>query len=289
MRYTRFATAVALLAPLVLLIACSNGQNNTNTAANNTARGVATFKPTQPPLTPIPPATAERTVTPIPVPSGTPSAGILDPCAPLSAGPRPPSATLPPPTPLPPFTPGPQPQRPAIDLSKLKLDSGTVPQGWDQLADGPVEAKDLAAAAAYPQYAYAFLQEIGLLGGRAEAWTGQPENGRYPLLAIYYLVFANDAGASAFLHQPVYPANYCVRPEQGSNLGMESAHSVFQYAAKLQTGNEGIFEGHVVLWRCGRVVLSTQLVGAPGQYSASATDAIARKVQDAFVKTQPCS
>jgi|GEM_PF-2398177 len=287
MRWTRFAAVAASIASLIMLAACQSGQNNANT--NNKALRVATFKPTASSLTPIPPAATERAATPVPLPSGTPYVGLPDPCAPLSTGPQPPSATLPPPTPLPPFTPGPQPQRPAIDLSKLKLDSGTVPQGWDPLADGAIDATNLASTAPYPQLAYAFLQQIGFLGGRAEAWTGQPENGRYPLLAIYYLVFANDAGASAFLQHPVYPANYCVRPEQGSNLGMESAHSVFQYTGKLQTGNQGIFEGHVTLWRCGRVVLSTQLVGAPGQFSPSAVDAIAHKVQDAFVKTQPCS
>jgi hypothetical protein len=287
MRYSRSVLAVVSFALLILLVACQSGQKNANT--NNKVLGVATFKPTPVSLTPIPPAATERAATPVPLPSGTPYVGIPDPCALLSTGPQPPSATLPPPTPLPPFTPGPQPQRPAIDLSKLKLDPGTVPQGWDPLADGAVDATNLASVASYPQLAYAFLQQIGFLGGRAEAWTGQPENGRYPLLAIYYLVFANDAGASAFLRQPVYPANYCVRSEQGISLGMESVHNVFQYAGKLQTGNQGIFEGHIALWRCGRVVLSAQLVGAPGQYSASATDAIARKVQDAFVKTQPCS
>src|SRR5579875_2126802 len=241
MRWTRFAAVAASIASLIMLAACQSGQNNANT--NNKALRVATFKPTAISLTPIPPAATERAATPVPLPSGTPYVGLPDPCAPLSTGPQPPNPTLPPPTPIPPFTPGPQPQRPAIDLSKLQLSSGTVPQGYDPLNDGKFDAVNIAQPAPYPQYAYSYLQTIGLLGGRAMSWTAQPSNGRFPLLAIYYFVFGNDAGATAFLHSPVFPANECVRPEQGAQIGQESRYDSFQYSGQLQTGNQGIFEG----------------------------------------------
>jgi hypothetical protein len=285
----RMRRTLWLMLPLLLLVfaACSGSGNGSKNTQQGPADGQATFVPTAASYTPIPGSTA--LATPYPVPSGTPPMGAINPCVALSNGPQPPNATLPPATPIPPFNPGPQPQRQAVDFSKLQLASSTIPSGYTALNDGKVDATNLAQVAAYPQYAFAGLQTIGFLGARARSWTGPPANGRFPLLALDYFAFANDAGASQFLHDPVHPANQCIKQELGSAIGQETRHDSFQYSGPLQTGNQGLFEGHDVLWRCGRVLLAVQQVGAPGQFSPASADAIARKVQADFVKTQPCS
>lgn len=303
MRRFRVWWTLALLAPAVLLLAC--GSNKSNNTANNAAAsatvapsatlvaGGAQGTPIPAVASPAPPratpaataAVARATVTP----AGTPPVGVPNPCITLSNGPVPPNATLAPPTPIPAFTPGAQPVRPAVDFSKLATPPGIVPQGWIPLNDGRFDAANVASVAPYPQTATAYLQTIGLLGGRVQSWTGPASDGRFPLLALQYFAFDTDAGASAFLHNPVDPAQYCVKQEQGASLGMETSHTSFQYSGKLQSNKDGLFEGQTVLWRCGRVLLSVQQVGAPGQFSPGSVDEIAKKVQQQFVKTNPCS
>jgi hypothetical protein len=290
-----FASALTLL---LLAAACGSSSNKNNTNANNAAQpnnpnsgpilGQASYVPTEHPFTPIPGSTA--IATPYPVPSGTPPVGVPNPCVALSNGPLPPNATLPAATPIAAFAPGPQPVRPPVDFSKLDLSKDTIPSGFDVLNDGRVDAQNLAGVAAYPQYSYAFLQTIGFLGGRARSWTQGPTNSRYSLLALYYFAFNNDAGASAFLQSPVTPAAQCFKEEPGAAIGQETRHDSFQYAGKLQNNAEAIYEGHDAIWRCGRVLLSVQLVGAPNQYNAAAVDALAQKVQADYLKSgQPCS
>lgn len=288
----RFSMMLVVMLALALptLAACSSA-NNKNKAAQPTAGGdilgAATFQPTAASYTPVPAST--RVGTPYPVPPGTPPVGEPNPCIGLSSGPQQAGATLPPATPIPAFTPGPQPQRPPIDLGTLKLSAGTIPSDQDPFQDGKFTAVNIVPAMPYPQYAYAFLQTIGFEVGRAETWTGPDVNGRRSLLTVIYYVFDNDAGASAFLQHPLFPANFCTKSEQGAMIGMETAHFSYQYAAAVSQTSQGIYEGHRVFWRCGRVLLSVEQVGMLGQFSAASTDAIAQKVQSDYLETQSCS
>ena len=276
---------------LLALAACSSSNNKNKPPAQPTTGGdilgVASLAPTAVTFTPVPAST--RVGTPYPLPAGSPPVGEPNPCAGLSSGPQQAGATLPPATPIPPFTPGPQPSRPPIDLGTLKLSAGTIPSDYTQLQDGKFLAADIAPAMAYPQYAYAYMQTIGLVVGRALSWTGPQQNGRTPLLTVIYYVFDNDAGASTFLQHPLFPANFCSKPEQGAPIGQESAYYSYQYAGQVSASSQGIFEGHRVFWRCGRVLLSVEQVGALGQFSASSVNAIAQKVQSDYTKTQSCS
>jgi hypothetical protein len=289
MRRTPLYLCLALMAALLTLAACSSSNNKApkHPTVGGDVLGVASYAPTAVTFTPVP--ASSNVGTPFPVPPGTPPVGEPNPCVSISNGPQQAGATLPPATPIPPFTPGPQPSRPPIDLGTLKLSKSTVPSGYTSLQDGKFSAVDIAPSMAYPQYAYAYMQTIGLIVGRAMSWTGPQQNGRYPLLTVVYYVFANDAGASTFLQHPLFPANFCSKPEQGAALGMESAYYSYQYTSQVTATSQGIFEGHRVFWRCGRVLLSVEQVGATGQFSADSANAIAQKVQADYTKTQSCS
>ena len=268
--------------PAFVLMGCSGGNNKKGSSASATA---GTFFAGSP-------VSGNQT----PSPEGTPFAGTTSACATLVSGPGAPTPTTAaaPITPEPPFVAGTQPTRPNIDLNEFTVNPQHIPSGFTSAEAGrstPVRltAADLAQTTANPQATVAHLNNIGFLGGRQQAWGGPTTQGRIPSIYVDHLVFVTDAGASNFIHSPAFSATICVKPETGAQIGQESAHVFYQFTIPLATGGNGPAEGHGVYWRCGRVDIVVTAAGAPAQFSEGQVDDLVRKIQNDFVKKQPCS
>ncbi len=275
---------VSLVAGLVLLAACSGGNNHkapASATASVAVAGTSAATPRvsgatpRPALTPLPPQ-------PPPVPSaisaGTPDANgcLTFPLVPVDV------ANLPP-----------QPPRPAVQLPQLTVPQSAMLPGFTADDGGqynPQEQRsvsDIAAGTANPQAAIEHLQQIGFLGGRQQGFTGPQSNGAIATITVQHLIFNSDAGASNFLHDPVISTAACVRQLQPPQIGQET--NAFSYTAQAARSNIA-FQGYSVAWHCGRVLINVTLAGAPGQYTLPQAVQVAQKVQAAFLQTgQPCS
>jgi len=265
--------AASIVLAAVVLAACGAGKNS-----------AAKLPASSTPAMSTPLAGAATPTAPRPVPAvGAVLSGCSDAVGP--ANPARPAAS---PTPRP-FAPGPQPVRPAIDLSKLTVPPSFIPAPFTKVGDGAVGAPAIAKDALDPQGSLNRLNTIGFLGGREQIWTGPAFQGRIPTRYVQYIVFSSDAGASDFLRAPILASNLCVHVETGPALGQEAISLVYRFSLALEGGGTGDGEGHGVLWRCGRVLTNVTGSAAPGQVQRSEIDDLARKVFAQFNKVERCS
>jgi hypothetical protein len=182
----------------------------------------------------------------------------------------------------------PQPSRPPVDLAAFTVPDSFIPAGWTRFGDDRIGVTNIVTGTKDPQAALNFLNSIGFLAGRQQNWSGPLAQNRYPTLFVQNLVFGTDAGASRFLHSPVFGDKLCIKPEQAPLMGQETAGFSYQYVAALNGGGTGPFDGHSDLVRCGRIVVGITGAGAPGQVTKSSIDDLAKRVVDELKKSQPC-
>jgi hypothetical protein len=202
---------------------------------------------------------------------------------------------------------GTPPPRPPVSLSQLDVSNNLVTQVLPafqplqpdtapnststQLLGATLTAADVAQTAADPQQAFAYLNQIGFLGGSQRGWAAPVNQGRIPTIYVQHFVFGNDFGAESFLRNPVIGKTVCAHPEPGSQIGQSTAHFFYTFDVPLQGGGTGPADGHGVFWRCGRVVNGVTGAGVPGQVTRAQIEQIAQRTQQTFVQNsqQPCS